>query len=162
MKVCTFAGHREVYSSEIDQQIGAAIEEWLKADTSFIFYTGGMGEFDSKCSSAVRAAKRRHPELDIELDLVVPYMSNELNTNKEYYEAYYDGVIIPMALEGVHYKSAITGRNRWMIDRSGLLIAYVYRDFGGAYTALKYARSLKKEVVNLAEMRNSKNPNSHL
>lgn len=50
MTTCTFTGHREVYQPMMDAKIEKAIRELLQADSEFIFYTGGMGEFDSKCA----------------------------------------------------------------------------------------------------------------
>ncbi len=157
MVVCTFAGHREVYQSGIDADIQAAIERILETDTAFQFLTGGMGDFDGKCAGAVRAAKRTHPNLDIQLALVLPYMTNRLNTDKLYYEHCYDTVIIPEELAGVHYKAAIGRRNRWLVDCADWVIAFVYRDFGGAVKAVQYALQQGKKVINLA-----KNPQSHI
>ena len=71
---CTFAGHREIFCNDIEKQIEKVIENILMKDSKFIFYSGDMGEFDKKCSSAVRRAKLKHPELDIKLILVLPYM----------------------------------------------------------------------------------------
>jgi uncharacterized phage-like protein YoqJ len=152
MKTCAFAGPREAFASGSEIEIDRAIDSLLAEDDAFVFLTGGMGDFDGKCSAAVRKAKRRYPDKDIKLTLVEPYMKNEINENKEYYEASFDEVVISMELADAHYKSAITQRNRWMIDRSDYLIAFVYRNFGGAYETLKYAK--KKEgivIINLAE-----------
>ena len=148
---CTFAGHREVYGRNVQSSIELAIESILKKDSSFVFYSGDMGEFDKMCSAAVRTAKRRHPELNIKLMVVLPYMMAKINTDKDFYNKLYDDIIIPIELSDAHYKSAITKRNRWIIDRSDCLIAYVYRDFGGAYATLKYAYRMEKEVINLAD-----------
>ena len=147
---CTFAGHREVYDCSLESSIELTIESILKKDNSFVFYCGDMGEFDEMCSAAVRTAKRRHPEIDIKLMIVLPYMMPKVNTDKYFYENLYDEIIIPMELSDAHYKSAITKRNRWIVDQSDILIAYVYKEFGGAYTTLKYACSKKKEIINLA------------
>ena len=152
---CTFAGHREVYGCNVESLVELAIERILKKDNSFIFYSGDMGEFDKMFSAAVRTAKRRHPELDIKLIVVLPYMMTKVNTDKELYKYLYDDIIIPMELSDAHYKSAITKRNRWIVDRVDCLIAYVYRDFGGAYTTLKYAYRKQKKVINLADTQNS-------
>ena len=38
-----------------------------------------------------------------------------------------------------------------MVEQADLFICYVEREEGGAYTALKYAKKLEKEVINLAE-----------
>ncbi len=69
----------------------------------------------------------------------------------EYYEKYYDRVMIPESIGKTHPKGAITKRNRWMIEQADLLICYVEREEGGAYAAFKYAKKLKKQIVNLAE-----------
>lgn len=153
MTVCVFAGHREVYQSGIDTKIEEAISRLLQTD-DFVFLTGGMGEFDKMCSSAVRKAKRNNPKLNISLTLVMPYMSNRLNKEKELYEYLYDEIIIPDGMENVHYKAAIKKRNRWMADRADYIISYVYRDYGGAFETVKYALKQGKTVINLAQTQN--------
>ena len=151
MTSCTFAGHREVYQPMMDAKVEKVIRELLQTDSEFIFYTGWMGEFDGKCASAFRFAKRQYSHLKIHFALVLPYMSNKLNTEKAYYEYYYDEIIIPAELYGVHYKAAIQKRNRWMVDRADCLIAYLFRDFGGAYENVKYVEKQGKPITNLAE-----------
>lgn len=54
MTVCTFAGHREVFSSTVESEIDKALIEIIEADKECVFYSGGMGDFDKKCESAVR------------------------------------------------------------------------------------------------------------
>ncbi len=151
MTVCTFAGHREVYQANISEMLDKAISKIINTDDSFRFLVGGMGEFDGMCSSAVRRAKRKCPNKEIRLELVLPYLTQELNDNKLYYETSFDDVVIPIELAGVHYKSAITKRNRWMVEQSDWLIAFVYRDFGGAYTTLHYAEKKGLKIINLAK-----------
>jgi len=143
----TFAGHRNVFGGSVREQVDETIAAILKEDTSFEFFSGGMGEFDKLCEAAVRSAKASNKQLEIKLIYVVPYMSNTLNTYKDYYEFYYDEILIPGELEGVHYKAAITKRNRWLIDHSDYLIAYVFRDHGGAYTTLRYAQRMNRKII---------------
>ena len=152
MTVVTFAGHREVYQANIADRLDETISKIIETDDSFRFLVGGMGDFDGMCSSAVRRAKKNHPGKQISLELVLPYFTQELNTHKMFYETSYDDVIVPMELAGVHYKSAITKRNRWMIDKSQHLIAFVYRDFGGACTTLHYAEKKGLKIINLAKL----------
>lgn len=154
MTTCMFAGHREVYQSGMEARLDAEMEKLLQTDNEFLFLNGGMGQFDRMGAGAVRAAKRRHPEKCITLELVLPYLSNRLNRDKEYYRFYYDQIVIPEGLEMIHYKAAIQRRNRWMADRSDIVIAYVCRDFGGALATIKYAQKQGKQVINLAENRN--------
>lgn len=143
---CCFFGHRQVFhkiNTELEKLIFHLIEE--KGVTTFL--VGGYGEFDSKCSEAVDSAKRKYPY--IKLYLIKPYFSNELNINKEYYYACYDDIIIPDILAGIHYKAVIGVRNKWMIDQSQYVIAYLRRDFGGAYDAVKYANKKNVQVLNI-------------
>lgn len=74
MLSCTFAGHRNLFLPDADRKIETALDGLIARDETFVFYTGGMGEFDSKCASAVRAAKHRHHDKEIRLILVLPYM----------------------------------------------------------------------------------------
>ena len=117
MTVCTFAGHRKVYQANSSEMLDEAISKIINTDDSFRFLVGGMGEFDGMCSSAVRRAKRKYPNTEIRLELVLPYLTQELNDNKLYYETSFDDVVIPIELAGVHYKSAITKRtaNLWIL-----------------------------------------------
>lgn len=144
-RICSCFGHREVYKN-IDSDLTASIEYAVSKGCT-IFLTGGIGQFDALFASYVRSVKKHHPE--IELVLVKPYFSNKLNKSKEFYEMMYDDILIPEAVMGVHYKAAIKVRNRWMVDQSDLIIAYVYRDFGGAYDTIKYAEKQRKEIINI-------------
>lgn len=109
--ICTFVGHAEIYKP-IETKLCETIEDYLKNAEEAVFYVGGRGEFDCMAAKAVRAAKNRHKEKKIRLYLVEPYMRTELNEEKEYYEEFYDDVIIPPELMGVHPKSAITKRKK--------------------------------------------------
>ena len=62
----------------------------------------------------------------------------------------YSHIVIPSELIGIHYKAAIKKRNRWMVDQADKILAYIYRDFGGAFDTVKYAFRMGKPVLNLA------------
>ena len=84
MLVCTFAGHRIINENVVAPLVTAAITELLRRDNEFLFYTGGMGDFDALCSRIVRAEKRKHPEKRLSLVLVEPYMKSSMgNTLKK-------------------------------------------------------------------------------
>lgn len=52
------------------------------------------------------------------------FYTNDINTNREYYAAIYDDIIIHEELADIHYKAAIKARNRWMIDNSDIVLIY--------------------------------------
>lgn len=143
-KACCGFGHRNVFeniSDKLDQAIESAIQQGCE-----IFYTGAMGDFDSLFSSAIHRAKKNYTQ--IKLICVKPYFTNDINTNRDYYVALYDDIIIPDELAGIHYKAAIKARNRWMIDNSDIVIVYTIRNYGGAYDAKKYAER-KKNIITI-------------
>ena len=119
-KACSGFGHRTVFGN-IELAVQACVIQAIEMGCT-VFYTGAMGEFDSVFISAVRAAKRRYPD------------------------ALYDDVLVPEKLVGLHYKRAIPARNRWMVDRSDMVIGYVIRQTGGAYAAVQYAQTQGKVV----------------
>ena len=149
MVCCTFAGHREILIDGIEEKLKDALEGLIQQNDDFCFYTGGMGEFDQMCENAVRAYKRTCPTKRIMLVLVEPYMKQSINTDAPRLAKQYDEIIIPTDWADCHYKKAITCRNRWMIDHCQYMIACVYKQYGGAYTSLKYAEKKGLTVISL-------------
>ena len=142
-KACCGFGHRDVYEN-ISEKINSAVKEAAEQGC-YVFYTGGMGQFDEMFSSAVRQLKRSVP--NVRLIYVKPYMTKEINEAGDYLYSLYDDIVIPIELAGVHYKAAIREHNRYLIRESDVVILYLRREFGGAYDAKRYAESLGKQIV---------------
>ena len=149
MITCTFAGHREPLTTTdamiIPDRLQAALEELLKLDGQFHFRFGGMGWFDQQCARAVRSAKRLHPEKQMQLTLVLPYPRKIEDADL------YDEIHIPDEIRPLHCKAAIPARNRWLVEHSQYLIAYVARSSGGAAKTLECARERGLTIWNLAD-----------
>ena len=47
----------------------------------------------------------------------------------------------------VHYKDAIGKRNQWMVEQCGVIVDCTYRDFGGSFSVIQYARKRKTVVL---------------
>ena len=138
-QVCCAFGHRDVITditTALDAAVFTAVQKGCR-----VFMTGGNGDFDRQFALAVRRAKQHFPH--IRLELIKPYFSNAWNTHKDDYSKLYDAIVVPDELSNVHYKSAITACNRFMVT----IIAYVHRDFGGAYTAVRYAQTMQKQII---------------
>ena len=144
--ICCGFGHR-VMLMDVEKPLREVLERLVEDRGVRVFYTGGMGEFDELFARTVRGMKREYPSL--RLVLVMPYLTERLNMDKAFYEAQYDEIQIPAELEGVHPKAAIGLRNRWMVDRSDIVITALHRDFGGAAEAVRYAESAKKEIIRM-------------
>ena len=143
MKACCGFGHRNVFEN-IKDKLYMAVKS-AAGQGCVIFYTGAMGEFDSLFSSAVRKAKKVYP--NIKLICVKPYFTNDINTDRDYYAALYDDIIIPDELADIHPKAAIKARNRWIINNSDIVLIYTLRNYGGAYEAKRFAERNSKRLV---------------
>lgn len=143
--ICCGFGHR-VMLTDVEKPLRETLER-LAAQGITAFYTGGMGEFDELFARTVRSIKRN--ECRLRLVLVLPYLARRVATERAWYETQYNEILIPAELDDVHPKAAIALRNRWMVDRSSIVIAALRRDYGGAAEAVRYAESTGKEVLQL-------------
>ena len=57
--------------------------------------------------------------------------------------------ILPEGIETVPRRFAINYRNKWMMDKSDIIVTYVTRNFGGAWKFKQIAEKMKKMVVNI-------------
>ncbi len=81
--------------------------------------------------------------------LVLPYLNAGYRDNKKNYLDYYDGIEICHGSAAAHYKAAIQIRNKFMVDRSDLVIFYVKHNNGGAYNTMQYAVKQKRQIINI-------------
>ena len=136
-----FEGHRV-----LDEKLYPLIRDLIHTKRFLEIYIGRNGEFDIYAASVVKRVQSVSGKENNELICVLPYTLRDI----EYYEKYYDSVMIPECIGKSHPKGAITRRNRWMAQQADLLVCYVDREEGGAYTALQYAKKLQKRIINLA------------
>ena len=103
---------------------------------------------DTYFGEAVVALREEHP--DIELEAVIPFRGQEHRRPKAQRERYArleamcDTVTV---LHESYRRGCMQERNRYMVDRSSLLLA-VYDDrVGGTYSTVKYAEKQNITVV---------------
>lgn len=132
MKTCFFIGHRDAP----DKLLPALIAEVERHVTEYDveeFVVGHYGNFDTLAGKAVREVKARHP--GILLTRLLPYHPGERPMKLP---DYFDGSFFP-PLEGVPRRLAFVRANRYMIDHSDYLIAYVWHPASNARELLEYA-----------------------
>lgn len=128
-----------------------AVCELLRRKEYTEFLIGREGDFDIAAASAIKRAIAGNDYGNASLILVMPYIKAEIEKNRNDYLKYYNEVIICEESANAHYKSAITVRNKYMVDRSELVICCIERQSGGAYRAVEYARKNGVDIVNIAE-----------
>ena len=141
-------GHRYIDNvSDVEDKPDPIIENLLKTKEYVEFLVGRNGEFDRVAASTIRKVRRRLEHEDCSLILILPYVTAEYEKNEEYFHQYYDDVEICYEASCSHYKAAITIRNKYMVDRSDLVICYVNRKSGGAYQAMHYALPRRDIII---------------
>ena len=140
-KSCFFIGHREA-SEEIYPALYAMVEQHIVEYRVREFIVGHYGGFDRLAASAVREAKRCHP--DVRLVLLLPYHPAERPVQTP---AGFDGTFYPSGMEGVPRKVAIVRANRYVVDHVDYLIAYAWHPASNARELVRYAQKHGKRIA---------------
>lgn len=135
----TFCGHSDAPCTDELRLWLTETVEGLIGQGADKFYLGGYGSFDSMAASTVWDMKKKYPH--IQSVLVIPYLDKQVDSSR------YDYTTYP-PLESVPRRYAITHRNRWMVDNSDAIVAYVRHGWGGAAQILERAKKKGLIVIN--------------
>ena len=136
MFACTFFGHGNTPDS-LFPILKENIENLLIHHKVTVFYVGTHGNFDNMAYRAVKELQVEYPE--IRVYRVLAYMPKEEVPDS----------LFPEGVELVHPKYAISWRNKWMLDHSAYVVAYVVRNYGAAAKYVKQPKRKCKTVINL-------------
>ncbi len=149
MNSCFFIGHREA-NENLLPRLELEIDRLVTEENVRYFYVGGYGGVDQKAATAVKRAKKRHP--DITLMLVLPYHPAERPIEKP---PGYDGTYYPEGLEKTPRPFAIVKANQLMVDACDWLVCYVRHGASNSRNILEYAQRREKkgfiQITNIAE-----------
>ena len=140
--IVTLCGHAQISQVEEVEKWLYAVSESLIEQGAVTFYLGGYGAFDGLAASVLREQKKRYPQ--IELVLVLANLNDRRDTSG------YDRTVYP-PLETVPRRFAISHRNRWMVEVSDVVVAYVLHDWGGAATTLRCAKQKAKQIISYCD-----------
>ena len=136
--ICCFAGHGKLsYGNDVKEQVSDKCRELIINYCVNEFWVGNYGSFDRLAADIVRTLKQQYP--GIELNLVIPYLTKDINTYKEQYYKDYDNILIAQIPVGTPKRYQILKCNQYMVDKSEYLISFVNCSFGGAAKTLEYA-----------------------
>lgn len=148
-KRCCFAGHAKIgYSDETYSKLIALIEKLVDEHDVSEFLVGNYGNFDNLCVRAVRQVKTTYPH--IRLTLVLPYLTEDINRNRQFYNRIFDGILMADIPYKTPKKLYILKCNEYMVNTSEFLICYVSGTFGGAYRTMHFAEKNRIKIFNIA------------
>ena len=136
--VCTFFGHRDT-PKEIEPTLRSALIDLIENKNATVFYVGNHGNFDAMVRRQLEDLSKTYP---IKYYVVLAYMPSKNAEPDEH-------SIFPEGIESVPRRFAINYRNKWMLNKSDIVVTYVNRPIGGAWEFKQMAEKLRKNIVRL-------------
>lgn len=121
MYACSFFGHKDC-TEKISEKLYNQIESLIVKNDVTKFYVPTQMNFDVLAYKLLLKLKEKYP--NIKVYRVLDYMP-------EFGEKIPDSVV-PDGIEFVQPRFAVLWRNRWMLNKSDYVIAYVTEDSGCA------------------------------
>lgn len=151
---CCFTGHRKV-EAELLPSLRTALQATMTEliETGCLhFYAGGALGFDTLAAEETLALRDRYPQ--ITLHLLLPCRDQCRSWTIP--EATRYEVILSQAdsycyLGETYSSAAMAMRNRALVERANICIAYLRREVSGAGQTVRAARRAGLPVINLAE-----------
>ena len=140
-KTCTFFGHRECPVT-VKPRLREVVVDLIENHGVGMFYVGRQGSYDAMVRSVLK-----------EMVLVYPYIQyavvlERMPQKRDPLDDYSD-TLLPEGIETVHPRFAISWRNRWMLQQSDYVVAYVTHSWGGAAQFAKIAEKQNKIIRRL-------------
>lgn len=146
-------GHKKIHNHyKIEAILEEIVRDLLTSKDRVEFLVGRDGEFDLLAACVVRRVKNKTGHKNSSLTLVLPYATKHFHDNEKEYFEYFDDVKILSESDERRIKGGLRLRNKYLADRSDMVICYVESDKDSAYQAEKYAESLKRRIVNVTNL----------
>lgn len=136
--VCTFFGHRDT-PKEIEPTLRSTLIDLIENKNVNLFYVGNHGNFDAMVRRQLEDLSKTYP---IKYYVVLAYMPGKSAEPDEH-------TILPEGIETIPKRFAIFYRNKWMLNKSDIVVTYVTRNFGGAAQFKKMAENQGNFTINL-------------
>ena len=135
----TFIGHADA-PDNIRKILKDAIIDLIENEAADTFYIGTHGSFDTMSYSVLKELSLIYPH--IKAFSVLAYMPTSAKQLCNM-----SNTTLPEEVATAFPRYAISKRNRWMIEKSDTVIAYVKRNFGGASKSRDLAVKKQKRII---------------
>lgn len=148
MSACALTGHRMLPDVYDVNRIYDKLEELILGGVDE-FYCGMAYGFDLLALSCLVDLRRKHP---IRLVACIPYVGQEEHFSGND-RLRYRNLLALCDEKNVLYDHFVSGcflaRDRYMVDRSDVVLAYCVKETGGTAYTVKYAESKNLPVVRI-------------
>ena len=135
---CTFFGHRDT-PTETEPALRLTLIYLIENKNATLFYVGNHGNFDAMVCRQLEDLSKTYP---IKYYVVLAFMPSKNDTPDEHSN-------LPEGIETVPRRFAINYRNKWMLNKSDIVVTYVTRNFGGAWKFKQMAEKHEKTMISL-------------
>ena len=135
----TFFGHRDT-PKETEPALRSTLIDLIENKNATVFYVGNHGNFDAMVRRQLEDLSKTYP---IKYYVVLAYMPSK-NDNPDEHS------ILPEGIETVPRRFAINYRNKWMLNKSDIVVTYVTRPIGGAWEFKQMVVGQNKYVVEVS------------
>ena len=144
-KNCVFTGHRELGDDFSKLRLKRTIETLIKQGVEN-FYNGMAIGFDLLAAEYVLALRKKHPQ--VKLIACVPCYGQEKyfsEADKKRYVKILKKADETVVLADHYYQGCMQNRDRYMVERAEVMIAYCTKATGGAAYTVKIFEKLKPD-----------------
>lgn len=137
---CTFFGHRDT-PKEIEPTLRSTLIDLIENRGVDTFYVGNNGNFDSMVSTILLELSLTYP---IKYYIILAYLPKKANEISEH-------TILPDGIETIPFRFAISYRNKWMVEKSDVVVTYAIHSWGGAAKFKELAEKKEKTVIEYSQ-----------
>ena len=149
VKSCILTGHRKLREDFNEKLVQTALKNAIEKGVE-IFYNGMAKGFDLLCGKLLINFKKKYP--NIQIIACIPCYNQEKNYTEEEKKLYLE--ILSKCNEKIilsnhYFIGCMQNRDRYMADRSDMMIAYLKKAEGGTAYTVKYFQKKypEKEIV---------------
>ncbi|MBE6582658.1 MAG: DUF1273 domain-containing protein [Ruminococcaceae bacterium] len=150
-----FTGHRAMTDEELKSSALLVSEQikTLYAKGIRNYYAGGAIGFDLAAAVTVLNMKRVYPDITLNLALPCPeYQSKWTRSQVELFDRVRTRADNEVYVSESYHRGCMQVRNKYMVDKSAVCIAYLREKTGGTYNTVTYALKKGRQVINLTDV----------
>ena len=144
MITCTFFGHRDA-PWEIKERVKDEVIDLITRHGVDTFLVGDSGGFDRIVKSILTELM---PLYNFDFQIILSRIPTVNDSERDNDVTMY---VVPEGIESSLPRFRIDYRNKYMLNASDYVVAYVEREYGGAFKYYKMAKRKKLTVINIAE-----------
>lgn len=148
-KICAFTGHRNLNFGGFDNSLLDRVVLNLLKNGTTEFLCGMALGFDTAAAESVLLYK---DDFGAKLTACLPcadQYSRFSERNKEKYFKILERCDEVITLAPSYYSGCMHERDRFMVERSDLIVCYLRKSSGGTFYTVNYARKLGKKIIEL-------------